>query len=63
VRYRVLERGEGAALKTAAPGADFSSICSAVADELEPGASVSDLPTFINQTLTRWLGDGILINA
>lgn len=59
VRYRALEAGESAALKTTAINSDFASICAAVANEL-PSARGSDLPAIINAMLTRWLSDGIL---
>jgi len=60
VHYRALEPGERAALKTAAGGADFASICAALASELEAAASMTDLAAIINRMLTGWLRDGIL---
>ena len=60
VRYRVLEPGEGAALRTAAPGADFASVCAILADELESTANVADVPAIINRMLMGWLRDRIL---
>jgi Putative DNA-binding domain len=60
VHYRALEPGERAALKTATGGADFSSICTSLASELESAAGVTDLAGIINRMLTGWLNDGIL---
>ena len=60
VHYRALEPGERAALKTATGGADFSSICTSLASELESAAGVTDLAGIINRMLTGWLSDGIL---
>jgi hypothetical protein len=59
VRYRVLEAGECAALKTAAFTTDFAAICEAAANELE-ATGVTDLAININRMLTGWLRDGVL---
>jgi hypothetical protein len=60
VDYRALGPGERAALKTAAGGADFASICASLASELESAIGVTDLAAIINRMLTGWLRDGIL---
>ena len=60
VYYRALGPGERAALKTAAGGADFASICASLASELESAIGVTDLAAIINRMLTGWLRDGIL---
>jgi hypothetical protein len=62
-RYRALEAGECAALKTAAAGSDFASICGALANELEAANEVPDLAAIINRLLIRWLDDGLLACA
>jgi hypothetical protein len=61
VHYRALEPGERAALKTAAGGADFASICASLNNELATAADVTELPVIINRMLTGWLNDGLLI--
>jgi hypothetical protein len=61
VQYRTLEPGERAALRTAAAGADFASICASLANELESTAGVTDLAAIINRMLTGWLREGLLI--
>jgi hypothetical protein len=63
VRHRQLERGERAGLKAAASGADFGSVCAALADELAPTAGVNDVPEIIHRMFTSWVSDGILVNA
>jgi hypothetical protein len=60
VLCRPLETGERAALKTAAGGTDFTSMCAAFAAELEGAASSVDLPETINRMLNCWLADGVL---
>jgi Putative DNA-binding domain len=60
VRYRTLARGERTALKWAASGRDFASICAALADDLESSWEVVDLASIISQMLTVWLRDGLL---
>jgi Putative DNA-binding domain len=60
VRYRALETGERAALKTAAGGVDFASMCAAFAGQFEGSAASVDLAATINRTLSGWLADGIL---
>jgi Putative DNA-binding domain len=60
VHYRSLEPGERAALRTAAAGADFASICTALANELEPSPGVNELTTILNRILSDWLRDGLL---
>src|SRR5262249_7648152 len=61
-RYRALEAGECAALKTAAAVSDFATICGALANELE-AANELDLAAIINRLLIRWLDDGLLARA
>ncbi len=61
VHYRVLEPGECAALKTAAAGTDFASVCASLARELEGTADVTEMATIVNRMLMGWLCDGILV--
>jgi len=63
VRYRPLEPGERAALKTAAAISDFACICAAFADEVKSSANVADEATTINRMFMAWLHDGILTIA
>ncbi len=59
--YRALEPGERAALKTAAAGADFASICASLASDLVADGGVTEVTAVINRMLMGWLRDGILI--
>ena len=61
--YRALPAGERAGLKAAAAGADFASICAAVASEMQSSADVVEMAETINRMLTGWLRDRILIHA
>ncbi|HJU11904.1 MAG TPA: putative DNA-binding domain-containing protein [Candidatus Binataceae bacterium] len=61
VHHRSLEEGESAALKTAASGSDFASICAAVARTLRPMPDSVDLASTINRMLAGWIRDGLLI--
>jgi Putative DNA-binding domain len=60
VRYRTLAREERAALMCTASGTDFTTICAALADDLESTCEVADLASIISQMLTGWLRDGLL---
>jgi len=60
VHYRTLEPGERDALKTAAAGAEFASICASLAHELGLTTGVTDLAATINRMLSGWLREGIL---
>ncbi|HJU10657.1 MAG TPA: putative DNA-binding domain-containing protein [Candidatus Binataceae bacterium] len=62
VHYRSLEEGESAALKIAASGADFASICAAVAHASQPMPESADLASTINRMLAGWVRDGLLIS-
>ena len=57
VHYRGLERSERAALKVASAGASFAAICEAVA----ASRGEDDPAALINQLLTRWVDDGLLV--
>lgn len=63
VRYRALEAGECAGLRTAAAVSEFASICAALVNELQWKSEISDLAAIMNRMLTRWLGDGLLTSA
>jgi len=60
VHYRALEPCERDALKIAVAGADFASICSSLANQLELTTGATDLAAIINRMLSGWLREGIL---
>jgi Putative DNA-binding domain len=62
-RYRKLAPGERDALKTAASGADFASICAALTHDLESVPSITDLAAVINRMLSDWVRDGVLTSG
>ena len=57
VLHRIAEPAEGIALGMIEAGADFASICEAIADTCDSG----DTPHLINRLLARWLGHGLLL--
>ncbi len=59
VHYRRLEEMERAALGLARKGAPFATIC----DGIAAGCADENPVILINQLLTRWLGDGLLVLA
>ncbi len=63
VCYRTVQPGERAALKAAVCGIDFASICETLASDAQAGPGVADLAVIINQMLSGWLRDGVLISA
>ena len=63
VRYRCLEPGERAALRVAASGSDFAAMCTALNNDLESLAAITELPGIINRMLSGWVRDGILSTA
>jgi hypothetical protein len=63
VHHRPLEPGERAALRAAAGGADFASICAILASELEASTQATELPSIINRMLAGWLRDAILTSC
>jgi hypothetical protein len=60
VHHRPLEPGECAALKIAADGTDFATICATLASELEATAGTTELTAIINRMFTGWLRDSLL---
>jgi hypothetical protein len=57
VYFRELEAKERAALEAASRGASFAAVCEAFASQLDG----EDAAAQINQTLIRWLADGLLM--
>lgn len=63
VRHRALAPGERDALKAAASGSDFASICESLSHDLESVPSITDLAASINRMLSDWVRDGVLTSG